>query len=83
MWVSESLNIGATTLYVGDQHHRGIPVDQLDLATTRRSITTHALTFNLPKSPSSSRRGVVSRWEQILRTICVNIWNDEEKKKSD
>jgi hypothetical protein len=42
-----------------------------------------ALTFNLPKSPSSSGRGVMSRWEQILRTIRVNIWNDQEKKKSD
>jgi hypothetical protein len=42
-----------------------------------------ALTLNPPKSPSSSGRGVVSRWEQILRTIRVNIWNDEEKKKSD
>jgi hypothetical protein len=44
---------------------------------------TQALTFNLPKSPSSSRRGDVSRWEQILCTICVNIWNDEEKEKPD
>jgi hypothetical protein len=42
-----------------------------------------ALTFNLPKSPSGSGRGVMSRWEQILRTIRVNIWNDQEKKKSD
>ncbi len=44
---------------------------------------TQALTFNLPKSPGSSRCGVVSRWEQIRSKICVNIWNDEEKKKSD
>jgi hypothetical protein len=42
-----------------------------------------ALTLNLPKSRSSSGRGVMSRWEQILPTIRVNIWNDQEKKKPD
>jgi hypothetical protein len=68
---------------LGTSTTAAFPVDQLDLATTMRSIMTQALTFNLPKFPISSRRGVVSRWEQIRCTVCVNIWNYEEKKKSD
>jgi hypothetical protein len=40
-----------TTLYVRDQHHRDIPLDQLDLAATQRLNHDAAVDFQLPEAP--------------------------------
>lgn len=40
-----------TTLYVGDQHHRDIPIDQLDLAATVKVNHDAGVDFRLPDSP--------------------------------
>jgi len=37
-----------TTLYVRDQHHRDIPIDQLDLAATQRLNHDAAVDFQTP-----------------------------------
>jgi len=37
-----------TTLYVGDQHHREIPIDQLDLAATAKVNHEAGVDFHLP-----------------------------------
>jgi hypothetical protein len=38
-----------TTLYVRDQHHRDIPLDQLDLAATQRLNHDAGVDFQLPE----------------------------------
>jgi hypothetical protein len=43
----------ATTLYVGDQHRRDIPVDQLDLAATEKVNRDAGVDFHLPALPGS------------------------------
>jgi hypothetical protein len=40
-----------TTLYVRDQHHRDIPLDQLDLAATQRLNHDAGVDFQLPEAP--------------------------------
>jgi hypothetical protein len=40
-----------TTLYVRDQHHRDIPVDQLDIAATQRVNHDAGVDFQLPEAP--------------------------------
>jgi len=40
-----------TTLYVGDQHHREIPTDQLDLAATAKVNHDAGVDFHLPDAP--------------------------------
>jgi hypothetical protein len=40
-----------TTLYVQDQHHRDIPLDQLDLAATQRLNHDAGVDFQLPEAP--------------------------------
>lgn len=40
-----------TTLYVGDQHHREIPTDQLDLAATAKANHDAGVDFHLPDAP--------------------------------
>ena len=40
-----------TTLYVGDQHHRDIPIDQLDLAATAKVNHEAGVDFHLPDAP--------------------------------
>jgi hypothetical protein len=40
-----------TTLYVRDQHHRDIPLDQLDLAATQRLNHDAGVDFKLPEAP--------------------------------
>lgn len=40
-----------TTLYVGDQHHRDIPTDQLDLAATAKVNHDAGVDFHLPDVP--------------------------------
>lgn len=40
-----------TTLYVRDQHHRDIPLDQLDLAATQRVNHEAGVDFQLPEVP--------------------------------
>ncbi len=42
-----------TTLFVGDQHRREIPIDQLDLAATTKVNRDAGVDFHLPTSPSS------------------------------
>jgi len=42
-----------TTLYVGDQHHRDIPIDQLDLAATAKVNHDAGVDFHLPTFPGS------------------------------
>jgi hypothetical protein len=39
-----------TTLYVGDQHHRAIPTDQLDLVATARVNQDAGVDFQLPNA---------------------------------
>lgn len=39
------------TLYVRDQHHRDIPLDQLDLAATQRLNHDAGVDFQLPEAP--------------------------------
>ncbi|HEY1903158.1 MAG TPA: hypothetical protein VGG56_12030 [Terracidiphilus sp.] len=47
----------ANTLFVGDQRHREIPVDQLDLAATAKANREAGVDFHLPgaSSPDASR----------------------------
>jgi hypothetical protein len=40
-----------TTLYVGDQHHRAIPTDQLDLVATEKVNQDAGVDFQLPNAP--------------------------------
>jgi hypothetical protein len=40
-----------TTLYVRDQHHRDIPLDQLDLAATQKVNHDAGVDFQLPETP--------------------------------
>jgi hypothetical protein len=40
-----------TTLYVGDQHHRDIPTDQLDLVATAKVNRDAGVDFHLPGVP--------------------------------
>jgi hypothetical protein len=40
-----------TTLYVRDQHHRDIPLDQLDLAATQKVNREAGVDFQLPEAP--------------------------------
>jgi hypothetical protein len=40
-----------TTLYVLDQHHRDIPLDQLDLISTAKVNHETGVDFRLPVSP--------------------------------
>ena len=40
-----------TTIYVRDQHHRDIPLDQLDLAATQRLNHDAGVDFQLPEAP--------------------------------
>jgi hypothetical protein len=39
-----------TTLYVGDQHHRAIPTDQLDLVATAKVNQDAGVEFQLPNA---------------------------------
>jgi hypothetical protein len=39
-----------TTLYVGDQHHRAIPTDELDLVATAKANQDAGVDFQLPNS---------------------------------
>jgi hypothetical protein len=41
-----------TTIYVRDQHHRDIPLDQLDLAATQRLNHDAGVDFQLPEVPN-------------------------------
>jgi hypothetical protein len=43
--------LSRTTIYVRDQHHRDIPLDQLDLAATQRSNHAAGVDFQLPGAP--------------------------------
>ena len=40
-----------TTLYVRDQHHRDIPLDQLDFAATQKLNRDAGVDFQLPEAP--------------------------------